>query len=176
MNCLGTKFLCQPFRFATRLITCGEYMAFMADRGYQRPELWLSEGWDAVQANHWVAPLYWEKSGNDWYQFTCSGLRPVEENEPVCHVSLFEADAFARWAGARLPTEAEWEIVAASVPVRGQSAGKRRFSPAACRARRSATAHCRFLATCGNGPAAPTFLIPVSNRQPEHWANTTANS
>jgi ergothioneine biosynthesis protein EgtB len=113
------KVFVRPFRFATRLITCGEYMAFMADRGYQRPELWLSEGWLAVQTNRWVAPLYWEKSGNDWYQFTCSGLRRVEENDPVCHVSLFEADAFARWAGARLPTEAEWEIVAASLPVQG---------------------------------------------------------
>ena len=113
------KVFVQPFRFATRLITCGEYMAFMADRGYQRPELWLSEGWLAVQASRWVAPLYWEKSGNDWYQFTCSGLRRVEENEPVCHVSLFEADAFARWAGARLPTEAEWEIVATAHETKG---------------------------------------------------------
>jgi ergothioneine biosynthesis protein EgtB len=123
------KVFVPPFRFATRLITCGEYIAFMADRSYQRPELWLSEGWDAVQANHWVAPLYWEKSGNDWYQFTCSGLRRVEENEPVCHVSLFEADAFARWAGARLPTEAEWEIVAASLPVEGNLLEKGAFHP-----------------------------------------------
>ncbi len=123
------KVFVQPFRFATRLITCGEYMAFMADRGYQRPELWLSEGWEAVQTNRWIAPLYWEKSGNDWYQFTCSGLRRVEENEPVCHVSLFEADAFARWAGARLPTEAEWEIVAASIPVEGNLLESGAFQP-----------------------------------------------
>ena len=82
-----------------------------------------------MQTNRWKAPLYWEKSGNDWYQFTCSGLRRVEENEPVCHVSLFEADAFARWAGARLPTEAEWEIVAASLPVKGNLLESGAFHP-----------------------------------------------
>jgi ergothioneine biosynthesis protein EgtB len=123
------KVFVQPFRFAARLITCGEYIAFMADSGYQRPELWLSEGWQVVQTNRWSAPLYWEKSGNDWYQFTCSGLRRVDENEPVCHVSLFEADAFARWAGARLPTEAEWEVVAASAPVQGNLLESGAFHP-----------------------------------------------
>ena len=113
------KVFVPAFRFAARPATCGEYLAFMDDRGYQRPELWLSDGWMAVQAHHWTAPLYWEKSGADWYQFTCSGMRKVDEAEPVCHVSLYEADAFARWAGARLPTEFEWEVAASTVPVQG---------------------------------------------------------
>lgn len=113
------KVFVSAFRFAARLATCGEYLAFMDDRGYERPELWLSDGWMAVQTHHWTAPLYWEKSGPDWYQFTCSGMRKVDEAEPVCHVSLYEADAFARWAGARLPTEFEWEVAASTVPVQG---------------------------------------------------------
>ena len=106
------KVFLRPFRFAMRLATCGEYLSFMEDAGYSRPELWLSDGWKAVQTNRWKAPLYWEKSGDQWIQFTCSGMRKVEEAEPVCHVSFYEADAFARWAGARLPTEFEWEVAA----------------------------------------------------------------
>ena len=117
------------FRFATRLATCGEYLAFMDDRGYQRPELWLSDGWLTVQTHHWNAPLYWEKSGSDWFQFTCSGMRKVVEAEPVCHISLYEADAFARWAGARLPTEFEWEVVASQLPVEGNLLEGGRFHP-----------------------------------------------
>ena len=119
------------FRFATRPATCGEYLAFMDDRGYQRPELWLSDGWLAVQTLHWSAPLYWEKSGGEWYTFTCSGMRKVDEAEPVCHVSLYEADAFARWAGARLPTEFEWEVVAAELPVEGNLMEQGNFHPVA---------------------------------------------
>jgi ergothioneine biosynthesis protein EgtB len=113
------KVFVKAFRFASRLATCGEYLAFMEDKGYQRPELWLSDGWLAVQTHHWNAPMYWEKSGNEWFQFTCSGMRKVAEGEPVCHVSLYEADAFARWAGARLPTEFEWEVAASSLPIEG---------------------------------------------------------
>src|SRR6476646_11409068 len=115
------KAFLRPFRFAMRLATCGEYLSFMEDAGYSRPELWLSDGWKAVQAHRWTAKLYWEKagghqSGNQWIQFTCSGMRKIEEAEPVCHVSYYEADAFARWAGARLPTEFEWEVAASRVP------------------------------------------------------------
>lgn len=113
------KVFVPAFRIAARLATCGEYLAFMDDGGYQRPELWLSDGWMAVQTHHWTAPLYWERSGAEWRQFTCSGMRKVNEAEPVSHVSLYEADAFARWAGARLPTEFEWEIAASAVPVQG---------------------------------------------------------
>ncbi|HEX2328336.1 MAG TPA: ergothioneine biosynthesis protein EgtB [Candidatus Angelobacter sp.] len=123
------KVYLKPFRFASRLATCGEYLAFMDDRGYQRPELWLSDGWLAVQSRHWQAPLYWEKSGDDWYVFTCSGVRKLDEHEPVCHVSYYEADAFARWAGARLPNEAEWEVVAANTPVDGNLLEDGAFHP-----------------------------------------------
>ncbi|HSM87784.1 MAG TPA: ergothioneine biosynthesis protein EgtB [Candidatus Limnocylindrales bacterium] len=123
------KVFLQPFRFARRPATCGEYMAFIDDKGYQRPELWLSDGWKAVQTHRWNAPLYWEKSGNDWHQFTCSGMRKVDPSEPVCHVSFFEADAFARWAGARLPTEFEWELAASQLPVQGNFLEDARFHP-----------------------------------------------
>ena len=127
------KVYVQPFRFAQRLVTCSEYMAFMDDQGYSRPELWLSDGWIALQAYKWDAPLYWEKSGQDWSQFTCSGMRKVEEHEPVCHVSYYEADAFARWAGARVPGESEWEVAASRIKVEGHMLEDGRFHPAAAR-------------------------------------------
>ncbi|MHB1676214.1 MAG: ergothioneine biosynthesis protein EgtB [Sulfuriferula sp.] len=109
----------KPFRFASRLVTNAEYLKFMADGGYKRPELWLSDAWDHINANGWTAPLYWEYEGDAWYVFTCRGTLPLNPNEPVCHVSFHEADAFARWAGARLPTEFEWEVAASSVEIRG---------------------------------------------------------
>jgi ergothioneine biosynthesis protein EgtB len=130
------KVFLRPFRFAMRLATCGEYLAFMQDGAYSRPELWLSDGWKAVQAHHWTAPLYWEKSEGQWSQFTCSGLRPVEEYEPVCHVSYYEADAFARWAGARLPTEFEWEVAAGRSPLEGNLLEAGKFHPQAAPAAR----------------------------------------
>lgn len=102
----------KPFSIASRLITNREYLAFMADGGYTRPELWLSDAWDHVCANNWFAPLYWEQAGEEWTQFTCRGTLPLNSGEPVCHVSFYEADAFARWAGGRLPTEFEWEVAA----------------------------------------------------------------
>lgn len=123
------KVFLRPFRFAMRLATCGEYLAFIEERGYSRPELWLSDGWKAVQAHRWQAPLYWEKVDGRWSQFTCSGPRKVEEAEPVCHVSYYEADAFARWAGARLPTEFEWEVAAAKLPVQGNLLENGNFHP-----------------------------------------------
>jgi len=99
----------EPFDLANRLVTQGEYRAFIADGGYERPELWLSEGWDLRQRLQWTAPLYWRPDGSGWQLFTLQGLRPLDPAEPVCHLSYFEADAYARWADARLPTEAEWE-------------------------------------------------------------------
>jgi ergothioneine biosynthesis protein EgtB len=107
------------YALANRPVTNAEYGAFIADGGYRRPELWLSEGWDWLHANQIAAPLYWEDDGDGARQFTLYGMLPVERDAPVCHVSLFEADAYARWAGARLPTEAEWEVAAARVPVDG---------------------------------------------------------
>jgi ergothioneine biosynthesis protein EgtB len=98
-----------------RLVSCAEYLEFIADGGYERPELWLSEGWANVVANRWMAPLYWHRDGGHWSRFTLFGEAEVEADDPVSHVSYFEADAFARWRGARLPTEAEWELAASSM-------------------------------------------------------------
>jgi ergothioneine biosynthesis protein EgtB len=106
----------EPFRLATTLVTNREYLEFINDDGYRRPTLWLSAGWDAVQSNGWSAPLYWEQDGDLWTVFTLRGMAAVDPDEPVRHVSFYESDAYARWAGARLPLEAEWEVMAASQP------------------------------------------------------------
>jgi ergothioneine biosynthesis protein EgtB len=108
-----------PFKLASRLITNREYLEFMDAGSYRKPELWLSEGWDTVRANNWSAPLYWERRDGEWWQYTMEGMQPVELDAPVCHVSYFEADAFTRWAGARLATESEWEVVAKEQEVDG---------------------------------------------------------
>jgi ergothioneine biosynthesis protein EgtB len=104
----------EPYRVALRTVTNGEFLEFIEDGGYQRPELWLSMGWSTVQESGWQAPLYWRRDNGRWTTFTLSGRRDIDLDAPVCHVSYFEADAFARWAGARLPTEFEWEHAIAS--------------------------------------------------------------
>ncbi len=121
----------ENFQLASRLVTNGEYLDFIQDRGYHRPELWLSNGWSTVRDRRWEAPLYWEHTADDWTEFSLSGgMRPVDRDEPVCHVSYYEADAFARWAGARLPTEFEWEIAARHRPIAGMFVEAQRFHPA----------------------------------------------
>jgi len=109
----------QPFELTADLVTNGEWLSFMAEDGYRRPELWLSEGWSVVRSQDWHAPLYWRSGEAGWEQFGLSGWRQVDPAAPVCHVSFFEADAFARWSGSRLPTEAEWETLASASEVAG---------------------------------------------------------
>ncbi len=106
----------EPFELASRLVTAGEWQAFIDDGGYRRPDLWLSDGWAKLQASGAAAPLYWEREGAGWWVHTLAGFRPVTDAEPVVHVSYYEADAYARWAGCRLPTEYEWEMAAAGAP------------------------------------------------------------
>lgn len=109
----------EPFQLASRLVSNGEYRKFIEDGGYRRADLWLSMGWATVQRESWEAPLYWIRREGQWLNYTLHGLRGVRDDEPICHVSYFEADAYARWAGARLPSEFEWEIASRSVPMEG---------------------------------------------------------
>lgn len=110
----------EPFALGNRLITNREYLAFMQDGGYQRPEFWLADGWTRVEQEGWKTPLYWQEIEADYHEYTLYGLLPLALEQPVCHLSAYEADAFARWAGARLPTEFEWESAAQALPVDGQ--------------------------------------------------------
>lgn len=111
--------LLQDHQLASRLVTNGEYRDFIEDNGYQRPELWLADGWYLIQQQGWQQPLYWELQGDKWWQFTLAGMQKLELDEPVCHLSFYEADAYARWAGARLPTEPEIESMLTEQPIAG---------------------------------------------------------
>jgi ergothioneine biosynthesis protein EgtB len=121
----------EPFALANRLVTCGEYAEFMADGGYRKPEFWLSAGWDAVKANGWRAPLYWTEKDGAWNLFTLRGELPLQQLEcvPVSQVSFYEADAYARWTGRRLPTEFEWEAAAEGQPIEGNLLDSGHFMP-----------------------------------------------
>ncbi len=126
--------LVPAFSLSNRLITNGEYLAFMEAGGYTRPDYWLSLGWTTINEQRWQAPLYWMKRDGAWWNFTLSGFRPVNEAEPVTHVSYFEADAYANWDGARLPTEFEWERAASGLPIAGNFVDDERIHPTAAAA------------------------------------------
>jgi ergothioneine biosynthesis protein EgtB len=121
----------EPFRLADRLVTNGEWLEFIADGGYRRPELWLSDGWAQVNANGWQAPLYWTQRDGVWFEHTLNGTWPSNLGLPVSHVSYYEAEAYATWAGKRLPTESEWEHAVGSDggPVSGNLADEQTFHP-----------------------------------------------
>jgi ergothioneine biosynthesis protein EgtB len=123
--------LVPAFSLASRSVTNGDYIEFIEDNGYTRPEFWLSLGWMTVNEQRWQAPLYWMKRDGAWWYFTLSGFRPVDESEPVTHVSYFEADAYTNWAGARLPTEFEWERAALDCPIEGNFVEDEIFHPRA---------------------------------------------
>ncbi len=118
-----------PFSLASRPVTNAEYLAFIEENGYQRSEFWLSLGWMVANEQRWKAPLYWIQREGAWWNFTLSGLRPVEMSEPVTHLSYLEADAYAKWAGARLPTEFEWEYAARDQAIEGNFVETEQFHP-----------------------------------------------
>ena len=125
----------EPFQIANRSVTCREYLEFMSDDGYSRPGLWLSDGWELVKQSKWEAPLYWERDAGDetgWRVFTLRGSHGLSDllDTAVCHISFYEADAFARWCGCRLPTEVEWESIASQEPLQGNPLNAGRLHPA----------------------------------------------
>ncbi|MCF8260704.1 MAG: ergothioneine biosynthesis protein EgtB [Melioribacteraceae bacterium] len=123
------KVYLNDFQIASRLITNGEYIEFIEDNGYSRPELWLSNGMADVESKNWKAPLYWEKIGDEWWNYTLQGFRKVEPSEPVTHVSFYEADAFSHWAGSRLATEFEWEAASSRSQLTGNFVENGNFHP-----------------------------------------------
>ena len=123
------KVYVEPHRLANRLVTNEEYLAFIEDGGYEKPVLWLSDGWNAKQSHGWTAPLYWEPSPGGWKIMTLSGEVAMVPSEPVCHISFYEADAFSRWAGGRLPREDEWELAAKALPILGNFLESEQYHP-----------------------------------------------
>ncbi len=165
------------YRIQNRPVTCGEYLEFVETGGYLQPEHWLSLGWNTVQTEQWKAPLYWIQQEDKWHEFTLAGLKPLDLSRPVCHLSYFEADAYARWSGRRLPTETEWEVAAGQMPLAGNFADTLAtdlaIHPQA--ATRSAGSS-RCSAMSGNGLPAPMLRIRVIGRPRGRWANTTESS
>lgn len=122
----------EDFELASRPVTCGEFIEFIEDGGYDDHRWWLADGWETVRSEGWDAPLYWQRDEGRWKTMTLGGMRPVDPSEPICHVSYYEADAYARWAGARLPTEAEWEIASRIQEVEGNFVESDRLRPRSC--------------------------------------------
>ena len=118
-----------PYAIGNRLITNGQWLEFMRDKGYHTATLWLSEGWARCCSEQWQAPLYWHQQDGQWFQYGLDGLQPLDMNAPVCHISYFEADAFATWAGQRLPTEQEWEWAATQQPIEGNFLEQQHWRP-----------------------------------------------
>jgi len=148
----------ESFRLASRLVTNGEFRQFVDDGGYRRAELWLSLGWAAAQQEQCTAPLYWICQDGRWLNHTLCGLRPVEDDEPVCHVSYFEADAYARWAGARLPTEAEWETASYTTPGTGNFVENGDYHPVPLRQEREGL--CQMFGDVWEWTASPYVAYP----------------
>ena len=156
----------QAFGLANRLVTNEDYLRFIEDGGYARPELWLSDGWTLCGDRAWQAPLYWEQDAGQWFTTTLAGRRRLEPAAPVCHVSYYEADAYARWAGHRLPLESEWEVAAACQMPGGHFQEGGRWRPSAAQ-RQTMLGRCtNSWATCGDGLPAPMSAIRVTSPRP----------
>ncbi len=156
----------EPYRLASRPVTNGEYLQFIEGGGYERPAVWLSDGWDAAMAHGWSAPQYWEKLENRWHVYTLAGMREIEEAEPVCHVSYFEADAYARWSGARLPTEQELEVALQPVEVVGNFAEQGHFHPIPANARGNVAAPLQMYGDLWEWTRSPYSPYPGYNPVP----------
>ena len=157
-------------------MTHGDFIRFIDDGGYRRPELWLAEGWEAVQARGWQAPLYWRHRDGAWHTFTLHGESSVDPNTPVCHVSFYEADAYARWANARLPSEAEWEIAAGRTPVEGNFVESGALHPLAPREQSAEGALAQAFGDVWEWTRSDYGPYPGFSPRPARSANTTASS
>jgi ergothioneine biosynthesis protein EgtB len=149
----------EDYELGSRLVTSGEYIAFIEDEGYERPELWLSDGWNVVNQREWTAPLYWEKHEGAWWIMTLGGFRPLNDSEPVCHVSFYEADAFARWANVRLPSEAEWEHASSQHEPKGNFVEMGHFHP---RAAELGTGFAQYFGDTWEWTGSPYTAYPAS--------------
>lgn len=160
----------QPYVLAGRLVSNSEYMQFVEASGYDQPELWLADGWAARKRHRWEAPLYWERIGATWSQYTLGGVRPLADAEPVTHISYYEADAFARWAGARLATEQEWEVATLHYSsTSGHFADDRRYHPAPA----AETGLTQLFGDCWEWTASPYIAYP--NYKPQARATGEHN-